>query len=90
MRSIMRNIPITNLEQLAEDLRQLRRQRGSSQQQLAERALLSRRTVTNAESGENVGLKEFTRLVNALGYEVVLRPRNTVVFEELAEMFKDE
>jgi hypothetical protein len=29
-------------------------------------------------------------MANALGYDVVLRPKQTVVFEELAEVFADD
>ncbi len=90
MRNIMRKTPITNLERLASELRGLRRQRGTSQQQLAARAAVSRRTITNAENAANVGINELTRIANALGYELVLRPRNAVVFEELSSVFGDE
>ena len=51
---------------------------------------MSRRTITNAESAHNVGLVEFTRMANALGYELVLRPQKTVVFEELADIFSED
>lgn len=85
----MRNIPISNLETLALELKTIRRRLKLSQQTLAERTLLSRRTITNAETAHSVGLLEFTRMANALGYNVVLRPKQTVVFEELAEVFAD-
>jgi hypothetical protein len=35
-------------------------------------------------------LKELCQITNALGYELALRPKDTVVFEELATVFKDE
>lgn len=82
--------PITNVERLAAELRKLRRGRRISQQELADRAEVARRTITNAEGGENVGVKELGRIANSLGYELVLRPKNTVVFEELSDVFKDE
>lgn len=84
------NRPITNVERLAVELANLRRGRKISQQSLSERADVSRRTITNAEGAENVGVKELCKLVNSLGYELVLRPKDTVVFEELAATFKDD
>lgn len=82
--------PITNVERLAVELRKLRRGRKISQQELSDRAKVARRTITNAEGAENVGVKEFCRIVNGLGYELVLRPKDTVVFEELSTTFKDD
>lgn len=82
--------PITNLERLSQALRKTRRARGISQQMLAELAGISRRTVSNAEAAENVGLKELSQMANALGLELALRPKNTVVFEDLVTVFKDE
>jgi len=82
--------PITNGERLAVELRKLRRERKVSQQELSDRAKVARRTITNAEGAKNVGVKEFCRLANALGYELVLRPKDTVIFEELATIFKDD
>ena len=52
--------PINNVEQLAVELRAIRRQ------------------------------LKFTRMAKAMGYELVLRPQKTVVFEELADIFPFE
>ena len=82
--------PINNIEKLSTELKDIRRYKQITQQQLAERCLWSRRTITNAESAHNVGLVEFTRMANALGYELVLRPQKTVVFEELADIFSED
>ena len=90
MSNIVRNYTITNIEQLALSLKTIRRDLKLSQQMLAERTLLSRRTITNAETAHNVGLMEFCRMANALGYELVLRPKQTVVFEELADVFAED
>ncbi len=84
------NYPINNIEKLSTELKDIRRHKQITQQQLAESCLLSRRTITNAESAHNVGLVEFTRMANALGYELVLRPQKTVVFEELADIFSED
>jgi transcriptional regulator with XRE-family HTH domain len=82
--------PISNMERLATELRKLRRGRKVTQQELSSRANVARRTITNAESAENVGVKELSQIANALGYELVLRPKGSVVFEELATIFKDD
>lgn len=82
--------PITNIERLANTLRSTRRERKLSQQILADRAGVARRTITHAEGAGNVGVKELCRIVNALGYELVIRPMDTVVFEELSTVFKDD
>lgn len=84
------NRPITNVERLAAELRKMRCGRKMSQQTLSVRAEVSRRTITNAEGAENVGVREFCKLVNSLGYELVLRPKDTVVFEDLSSIFKDD
>lgn len=83
-------LPITNIERLALELRKQRRAREITQQALSASANVARRTITNAEGAQNVGLKEFCRIVNALGYELALRPKDTVVFEALATVFKDD
>jgi len=82
--------PITNVERLATELRKLRRERKFTQQALSNYAKVARRTITNAEGGENVGIKELCRIANSLGYELVFRPKDTVVFEELSAIFKDD
>jgi len=94
MRIIMRkkptDLPISNVERLAKSLRATRRARKLTQQTLADRAGIARRTITNAERAGNVGIRELCRLVNALGYEVVLRPMDTVILEDLNDIFRDD
>lgn len=82
--------PINNVERLAAELRKLRRARMVSQQELSDRAKISRRTITNAEGAKNVGVKELSRIANSLGYELVLRPKDSVLYEELSATFKDD
>jgi transcriptional regulator with XRE-family HTH domain len=82
--------PITNCEHLASELRLLRRERRVSQQVLAERAGVARRTITNAEGAQNVGIRELCRIANALGYDLTLRPKDAVVFEELPLFFRED
>ena len=90
MRKITITQPITNLERLALELRKSRRGRDMSQQSLADLANVARRTVANAEAGKNIGLKELYQIANTLGYELTLRPKDMVVFEELSTVFRDE
>jgi transcriptional regulator with XRE-family HTH domain len=90
LRKISIEHPITNVERLALEFRKLRRGRRISQQVLSERANVARRTITNVEGAENVGVKELCKIANGLGYELVLRPKNAVVFEELSTTFKEE
>src|SRR5260364_102325 len=94
MRMIMRkpliDDPITNVERVAVELRTLRRARNITQQTLADRAQVARRTLTHADSAQNVGIQEWCRIANALGYELTLKPQNTVVFEELPDVLKEE
>lgn len=71
-------------------LRATRRERKLTQLALAECAGVARLTITHAESAENVGIRKWCRLVSALGYELVLRPRDTVVLDELDTIFKDD
>jgi len=82
--------PINNIERLATELRKLRRARRMTQQELSNRAKIARRTITNAEGAKNMGVKELSRIANSLGYELVLRPKDSVLYEELATIFKDD
>lgn len=90
MRKPSSDSSITSVERLAASLRATRRERKMTQQALAEHAGVARRTITNAENAANVGIQEWCRLVSALGYELVLRPRATVVLDELDTIFKDD
>ncbi|MHB8254413.1 MAG: helix-turn-helix domain-containing protein [Acidiferrobacter sp.] len=90
MRKYPLDPPITNHERLALALRSLRREKGVTQAALATRAGVARRTVTNAEGAANVGIRELCHMVNTLGYDLVLRPRQTVVFEDLRQMFRED
>jgi len=93
MRTIMRkNVPNesnTDAERLGSSLRDARRQRKLTQQTLADHARVARRTITNAECSGSVGVKEFCRMANALGYELVLRPVGSAALEDLPDVFTD-
>ena len=67
---------IATWEQMGEAVRELRRAAGLTQQQLAERAGVSRLCVSDLErSARQTGLSSLLRIVAALGYEVDLHPR---------------
>lgn len=67
---------IATWEQMGEAVRELRRAAGLTQQQLAERAGVSRLCVSDLErSARQTGLASLLRVVGALGYEFDLHPR---------------
>ena len=66
---------ITAREQMGAAVRELRRAAGLSQQQLAERAGVSRLCVSDLErSARQTGIASLLRVVAALGYEFDLHP----------------
>ncbi len=78
---------ITNPPLFGDRLRQLRRAKQYSQQQLAEKARCSRKTIIDLEAGENVALYTVFRVITALGMalEVVDRRIDLKSLAELVE-----
>lgn len=78
---------ITNPPAFGERLRQLRRAKQYSQQQLAEKARCSRKTIIDLEAGENVAMYTVFRVITALGMalEVVDRRIDLKSLAELVE-----
>ncbi|KTC12171.1 transcriptional regulator [Pseudomonas marginalis ICMP 9505] len=78
---------ITNAPTFGERLRQLRRAKKYSQQQLAEKARCNRKTIIDLEAGENVALYTVFRVITALGMalEVVDRRIDLKSLAELVE-----
>lgn len=58
---------ILNPSFLGERIRTLRRAKGYSQQQLADKANCNRKTIMGLEAGENVAVYTLFRVVSALG-----------------------
>lgn len=58
---------IVNPPTLGARVRQLRRAKGFSQQQLAEKANCNRKTIIDLEAGENVSVNTVFRVISALG-----------------------
>ncbi|WP_242171860.1 MULTISPECIES: helix-turn-helix transcriptional regulator [unclassified Pseudomonas] len=78
---------ITNPPSFGERLKQLRRAKKYSQQQLAEKARCSRKTIIDLEAGENVAMYTVFRVITALGMalEVVDRRIDLKSLAELVE-----
>jgi len=78
---------ITNPPSFGERLRQLRRAKQYSQQQLAEKARCSRKTIIDLEARENVAMYTVFRVITALGMalEVVDRRIDLKSLAELVE-----
>lgn len=78
---------ITNPPLFGDRLRQLRRAKQYSQQQLAEKARCSRKTIIDLEAGENVAMYTVFRVITALGMalEVVDRRIDLTSLAELVE-----
>lgn len=78
---------ITNPPLFGDRLRQLRRAKQYSQQQLAEKARCSRKTIIDLEAGENVAMYTVFRVITALGMalEVVDRRIDLKSLAELVE-----
>lgn len=67
---------ISTRKQVGEAVRQLRRAAGLTQQQLAERAGISRLCLSDLErSTRQTGIASLLDVVAALGYEIDLHPR---------------
>lgn len=58
---------ILNPPALGERIRLLRRAKGYSQQQLADKAKCNRKTIIDLEAGENVAVYTLFRVISALG-----------------------
>lgn len=87
----MKNYTEVNVAKyLAENVLNIRKKRGVSQQQLAKIAGLPRTTLTNIESGSgNPSLKNLTKLSGALQVsieELLNKPRSRVMFTKFAEV----
>ncbi len=76
---------ITNPPAFGERLRQLRRAKKYSQQQLAEKARCNRKTIIDLEAGENVAMYTVFRVITALGMALEVVDRR-VDLKSLAEL----
>lgn len=76
---------ITNPTRLGRAVRQVRKECGMTQQQVAEAAGVSRLCVRDLETGKrSVGSANVIRILRSLGHEMVIRPRNTPTMADRA------
>ena len=75
--------------ELGQAFAELRRERGFSQQQIADGVGISRATINAFETGRagDVGLKKVLRLADYLGYELCIRPASP--FPTLEELVRE-
>jgi len=77
------------LERLGASLRDMRKQRGLSQQALASRAGTNRKTVINAEKGApGLSLGAFVALAEAMGAELTTVPVRRPTTEEMRALLQ--
>lgn len=82
--------PQTVFTRLAHRIRAMRRQRGLTQAQLAERAHVSRLTVIEVEKGSgSVSAGSYVEIACALGAEITLIPARMPTMEEARKLFAD-
>lgn len=77
-----------DITELGSTLRQLRRQRGVSQQSMAEDVGISRMTMNGLEKGRvhDVGFMKVLKILDYLGYELHLHKKSRLpTFEELRD-----
>jgi HTH-type transcriptional regulator / antitoxin HipB len=80
---------ILNPSALGERVRTLRRAKGYSQQQLAERASCNRKTIIDLEAGENVAVYTLFRVVSALGMALEIVDKR-IDLKSLAELVEHD
>jgi len=73
-----------NLLDLGERIRTLRKQKGLTQAELAEKAGISRATLSKLENGliAQISVVTLAEILNALGYELDIIPINPFASEE--------
>ncbi|HET8806758.1 MAG TPA: helix-turn-helix transcriptional regulator [Methylophaga sp.] len=75
-----------DLKELGLEVRRLRRERGLSQQQVAEHIMMSRVSLNALETGRagDVGIKKIMKIIDYFGMELCLREKSPFpTFEEL-------
>ncbi len=66
------------LSELGESIKQLRKERGISQEDLAKSAGISRATLSKLENGyiANISIVTINQILSLLGYEIDIKPSN--------------
>ena len=77
----------TLLSRLGIAFRELRRQRGLTQAEVADRVGLPRGKIIQAEKGDpSVSIRAYARLASALGAEFTVRPARRPTLDEIGEL----
>ena len=73
-----------NLLDLGERIRTLRKERGMTQAELAEKSGISRATLSKLENGliAQISVVTLAEILNALGYEIDITPLNPFASED--------
>jgi len=66
---------------LGKNIKDIRRQRGTSQEQLAMQSGMSRATLSKIENGyiANASIVKINHILSLLGYEIDIRPSNPFI-----------
>jgi len=67
-----------NLEQLGLEIKNLRKERGYTQEDMQNFSGITKRTISKIENGfiDEVGIKKVETILDLLGYEFGIRPKN--------------
>lgn len=82
-----------NLENLGLKLKELRKEKNLTQEQLEEYSNITKKTISKMENGflDEVGIKKVETILNLLGYEFSIRLKNHPrTLDELQEELKNE
>ena len=69
------------LSELGETIRDLRKQKGFSQESLAKKSSISRATLSKLENGyiANISIVTINHILSLLGYEIDIKPTNPFI-----------
>ena len=69
------------LSELGKTIKDLRKQKGLTQESLAEQSEISRTTLTKLENGyiSNISIVTINQILSLLGYEIDIKPTNPFI-----------
>ncbi len=69
------------LSELGSRIRDLRKEKGISQDSLAKQVGISRNTLSKLENGyiANISIVTFDKILNSLGYQIDIKPNNPFI-----------
>lgn len=83
-------VPLVTTQDYGKGIRAERKMRGWTQQQLAQKAGLSRQTIVDLEKGRNVSLFAFHKALITLGKGLYIRDIGRLDLDRIADFFPDE